>query len=180
MGGAHSNRIPIDGRDWMRDVEKRVLHEERRPTIRTASDLMGPGLGPYAVEVMDWNGPETAFNGFYYSEPGAINSPDSTKYWMGFTEGNTSGYGLQRLYQATPDGTIAVPPASYIRSFWPGFQRQFSNWGSMGAVLPNLTWFDVVDPTTDIRPSTTHVMWVGGTTKPVNMAVNDLWVKKVP
>ena len=49
MGGANSWRTAQDMPDWMREVEKRVLHEERRPNIRTASDLMGPGLSPYSV-----------------------------------------------------------------------------------------------------------------------------------
>jgi hypothetical protein len=38
-------------------------------------------------------------------------------------------------------------------------------------------WFDVVNPATDVRPAFTHVMWVGGATRPVNMATGDLWVK---
>lgn len=44
----------------------------------------------------------------------------------------------------------------------------------------NYAWVTVVNPATDARPSIAHVMWVGGTTKPVNMGTGDLWVKAVP
>ena len=49
--------------------------------------------------------------------------------------------------------------------------------GSDGA-NSNLGYAVVVDPATDIRPSGFDaVIWVGGTTAPVNMGVSDLWVK---
>ena len=51
--------------------------------------------------------------------------------------------------------------------------------GGSGGDPPNYAWKTVVDPTTDIRPVIEHVMWVGGMTKPVNMATGDIWVKAV-
>jgi len=81
MGGQSSGRQLIDTDDWMRRIEKRLMHEERRPQIRTASDLMGPGLGPKAVQLFDWNDDITLFNGFFWSEPGpAQHSPANTKH----------------------------------------------------------------------------------------------------
>lgn len=80
MGGQNSWRTNITFTDWMRDIEKRILNEERRPSIRSASDLMGPGAGPYAILTVDWNADETTFNGWFYSEPGAQNSPDDSLY----------------------------------------------------------------------------------------------------
>ena len=43
MGGPNGWRIRRHRLDWMREQEKRVLHEERRPMVTTASDLLGPG-----------------------------------------------------------------------------------------------------------------------------------------
>jgi hypothetical protein len=40
-----------------------------------------------------------------------------------------------------------------------------------------IAWMPVVNPATDVRPTAQYVMWVGGTTKPTNMATGDLWVK---
>lgn len=115
----------------MREVEKRVLHEERRPNIRTASDLMGPGLSPYSVLINDWNADETAFNGFFHTDPLALNTPDNTRYWMGTSQATPEGYGLQRVTEYQGGRTDATwPRLTYLRKFFtpPGAQRQFSAW----------------------------------------------------
>lgn len=115
----------------MREVEKRILHEERRPNIRTASDIMGPGLGPYSVWINDWNADETAFNGMFHTDPGALNTPDGTRYWMGTSQATSEGYGFQRVTEYR-DGntTLNWPRLTYLRKFFtpPGTQRQFSAW----------------------------------------------------
>jgi len=131
MGGANSWRAPQDAQDWMREVEKRILHEERRPSIRTASDLMGPGISPYSVLINDWNAAETAFNGFFHTDPGALHTPDNTRYWMGTSHGTPEGYGLQRVTEYQGGRTDATwPRLTYLRKFFtpPGAQRQFSAW----------------------------------------------------
>jgi hypothetical protein len=118
----------------MRDMEKRTMHEERRPSIRTAADLMGPGLGPQSVQVLDWNDDITTFNGFFYSEPQAANSPDGTRYWMGYTDANADGYGYQRVYEyRNPSDPTKV--ASYARIFAtvPGSSRTFGSWIDVSA-----------------------------------------------
>lgn len=99
MGGQNSQRIDHTFDGWMRDVEKRSLNQDRRPEIRSASDLLGPGFSPYSVEIRDWNDDATAFNGMYHSTPGALNGPDDTSFWMGRTQGTTDGFGLQRVCQ---------------------------------------------------------------------------------
>jgi len=131
MGGANSWRAPQDAADWMREIEKRVLHEERRPSVRTASDLMGPGLSPYSILINDWNAAETNFNGFFHSDPGALYTPDNTRYWMGTSQATPDGYGLQRVTEYQGGRTDATwPRLTYIRKFFtlPATQRQFSAW----------------------------------------------------
>lgn len=118
MGGANTWRGQITGEDWMRDMEKRVLHEERRPAISTASDLMGPGLGPFSVEVTDWNSATTVFNGMLHSLPGAYNSPDATRFWMGTNQATGDGSGLQRVSEYAGHTTdVAWPRFTYLRKF---------------------------------------------------------------
>jgi hypothetical protein len=130
MGGSNDWRTQQSGADWMRDIEKRILHEERRPNIATASDLLGPGISPFSVYIQDWNAPETAFNGYFHTEPGSINSPDNSLFWMGTSQATKEGYGVQRVtqYSGTPPET--VPTYAWVRLFYTvsGAQRQFTTW----------------------------------------------------
>jgi hypothetical protein len=116
MGAANSWRIPIDFKDWMQNIEKRMLNEERRPLISSATDLMGPGAGPFANRVLDWNSDEAAFTGVFYSVPegGQANSPDNTLSWIGEVFSIEDGSGFQRLTQFWPNTSTADIPG------WPG------------------------------------------------------------
>lgn len=162
MGGTNNGRISITMDDWMRDMEKRVLHEERRPLVRSASDLLGPGLAPTAVQLLDWNDPATAFNGFFWTAPGAINSPDGNKSWMGFSVCNAIGDGYQMVYQYTGwtypyvvsnalfnDPNNSSPP-QYFRTFNtpPGLQRSYGPWINPMAQVP-IQQFGTVNLTGD-------------------------------
>lgn len=137
MGGQNSWRVPQDFADLQRNSEKRQLNQERRPQVRTAADLLGPGLAPFAVEISDWNGDETAFNGFFWSQPGAINSPDvaNSKWYMGQSEATEDGFGLQWATEFRNIAGNAWPPRSFIRRFFdPGSAgtRSFSAWAEQG------------------------------------------------
>lgn len=127
-----TNNWPLitSGDNWMRQQEKRAIRQERRRTVTDPSDLMGPGLGPFAVFTLDWNAQETAFNGHFYSSPGALNSPDGTKWWMGDSIATPEGYGLQKVWNFR-DG--ALPPAAFIRTFTSPSEglRVFSAWTAM-------------------------------------------------
>lgn len=132
---AGNQRQVINGHDWMRNVEKRMAHEERRPRITSAQELLGPGFSPYAVETQDWNADELTFNGFWYSTPGALHSPDPTnsKYYMGYTEGNGDGWGIQYAdeYRPLAGDDMAWAPQQWMRRFYPpaaGGQRAYSAW----------------------------------------------------
>ena len=47
------------------------------------------------------------------------------------------------------------------------------------ALDARLVWVDVVDANT-LRPTNAErVIWIGGTTRPVNMATGDLWIKEL-
>lgn len=86
-------RPVITGEDWMRDREKRSAHEERRPQISSAADLLGPGFGAYAVPITDWNDEGTLFNGFWDADD-ALNAPNAGSHYLGLSistvEGHTS------------------------------------------------------------------------------------------
>jgi hypothetical protein len=77
-------RVETNGLDYLRGQQKRVAIEQRRPVIRKASDLVGPGINLAATRITDYNDILATFNGYYSSEPGALYAPNSTDSFVGF------------------------------------------------------------------------------------------------
>lgn len=146
------------------------MHEARRPLVKKASDLMGPGLAPQAVEIPDWNGPETEFNGLYVSRPGALHTPDSAKWWIGLNIAQPGGYGIQKVWDYRSGGT----PVSHVRSFTlVGDTRLFSPWSVDGGTSPTgpatVAWEDITGKPTTFQPKTyVHVQDTAVTTWTIN------------
>lgn len=131
MSGSQGWRIPIDGQDVSKQTDKRIMREERRPQVSKASDLLGPGSAPYAVQEFDWNSDASAFTGVFFSSPvdGQVNSPDNNLYWMGETFGTTAGFGFQRLTQIFTSPPGPVTPNVHIRHFFsPAGARVYTPW----------------------------------------------------
>lgn len=133
MSGQTQNwTIPTDARAVMQATEKRLATEERRPRITKASDLLGPGLAPYAVENANLDGEVAAFNGFWYVPVGALGSPDDTLNWMAQTIATAGGGGVQVAWTYQ---NADAPHQTVMRGFeWgPGLVTRFySNWQSSG------------------------------------------------
>lgn len=70
-------RTDIDAADYFLHQKKKMAVADRRPVIRRASDLVGPGIAEGAVRLGDFNDPLATFNGFYSAVPGALNAPDA-------------------------------------------------------------------------------------------------------
>lgn len=120
MGVQNSWRTSESFSDWMRGIEKRLMHEERRPSVQPASDLVGPGLATYARSVDDWNSDGPIVNGFFYSIANqVINSPDDAMHWIGIVEANPVGQGIQRIWEYIEDDPLmpCPGPQTWIRSF---------------------------------------------------------------
>lgn len=120
--------------DTLSSLQKRMMHEQRRPSVRTASDIMGPALGPFGVQILDWNEETTTFNGMVWSGPGALNTPtdDDTKSWMGWVIATDEDSGLQFAVEFEVAGTWT--PVIYVRQFTDpggGGTRLFSEWTAL-------------------------------------------------
>lgn len=135
--------IEIDFNDSYRNMQKRMHRQERRPSgFTSASQMLGPGAGPFAVLINDWNDEAATFTGVFYSTPGAMNAPDadgdppgtpSTVYWLAETYGVDVGgeegdvekgrWGFQRLTRYRHPSDVAdAPPAGHnvrFRRFFP-------------------------------------------------------------
>lgn len=103
-------RIPIDASIYLGNQKKRVEIEQRRPTIRKASDLVGPGIGAEAVRLDDYNDLLATFNGYYSSAPGALNAPNATEAFVGQIISDAE-YGGRQVFTGLTSGN------EYTRTF---------------------------------------------------------------
>lgn len=100
-----TNRPTLDRfDDWMRDQERRTGSLERRANVRNAKQLLGPGFGPKATPVVDWNTSSLVFNGFFYCDVGSLNSPDPLVGWIGYSVIDPTGNGWLYLVSQSPTG----------------------------------------------------------------------------
>jgi hypothetical protein len=127
-----ANNYPAitEAEEHFRQTEKRLAHEERRPQIRTAADLLGPGIAPFAVQIDHWRAPDATFNGTFWTAPGDTGAPDTTHWWLGQTEATNDGFGTQQVM--TFRESALFPPITRMRQFYdPGNGNiVYSNWVS--------------------------------------------------
>src|SRR4029079_993167 len=121
-----TGRNRVDFNDWMRDVERRMTSQERRP--QHVHGLQGPGIGPRATKITDWNDDKVVFNGYFYSDVGSLHSPDPLKAWIGYAVANLDGWGLQQV--TSINLSTDVPGTSFQRGFVTptGSTRVYSTW----------------------------------------------------
>lgn len=121
-----------DADGYLRNTERRLNQQERRPQIYTAEDILGPGFGPTGTMVLNWNGDEATFNGFFWSPVGALNGPDSANEWGGFVIAeDDNAYGVQEVWSIR-DGD---PPRRYVRRWSDpggGGTRTYTAWRGDG------------------------------------------------
>jgi hypothetical protein len=119
--------VPEDFSTFVGDNERKLAELGRRTRVPRASQILGPGIAPWAVRLFDWNDPKTAYNGIFYSEVGAINGPDDTKAWIGTSHVTQDGYGIQvvREFGASVTGEVEL-----VRRFWvlPGATTSYGPW----------------------------------------------------
>jgi hypothetical protein len=114
MSGEKNWREDVDAETYFGHQQKQVTLADRRPVIRTASDLVGPGIDSNTVRITDFNDLLATFNGYFSSEPGANAAPNATDSFVGvvisdaemggrqeFT-GLTSGIEYSRTFKRSP------------------------------------------------------------------------------
>ena len=143
------HRPVITGDDMLRGFEKRLGHEERRPRIGKASDLLGPGFAPHAVQLLDWNSPTARFNGLWFSED-ALNAPTPVGVYVGMTIAAQQGHGTQI---AT---THTTPMVLWMRTLHthPAQAPSYSPWEQVApAPAPYMTGMMIGWPTAALVPA---------------------------
>lgn len=88
-------RTEVDAEDYFGHQKKKLDIADRRPLIRRASDLVGPGIGPHARPLTNFNDILATFNGYYASEQGAENTPPGAGPFVGSVVSDSSNGGTQ-------------------------------------------------------------------------------------
>ncbi len=85
MSGAHNWRSEDgDAEIYFGHKQKQLDVADRRPVIRRASDLVGPGIAADAVLLTDFNDQLAQFNGYFVAPAGSANAPNSNEAFIGF------------------------------------------------------------------------------------------------
>lgn len=100
-------RTEITGQDYFGHQKKQAAVENRRPVIRKASDLVGPGIASSAVRITDFNNILATFNGYFSADAEATNAPNTTDQFIGFVSSDAELGGVQQFTSLT-DGKVWV------------------------------------------------------------------------
>lgn len=84
MSGEQSWRVETNAEGYLGHRQKEGQLANRRPVIRRASDLVGPGISVSAVRLADLNDPLALCNGFFSARSDALNAPTSAEDFIGF------------------------------------------------------------------------------------------------
>lgn len=105
MSGQQNWRTEVTGLDYFQHQKKQADLEHRRPVIRKASDLVGPGIGANATRITDFNDALATFDGYFGAAAGAANAPTSGQAYVGVVTSDGDLGGMQVFYGMTDGGT---------------------------------------------------------------------------
>lgn len=130
MGHESGWAPPTNFIELQRDMNRRLDQLQRRNRTPRASDIMGPGLAARARRVLDWHATETSFNGLFYSQPGALNSPDPDVAWIGQSIATALGSGTLIVRELAGQDYDGSSPRRFAQAFrtMPDTTRQFGDW----------------------------------------------------
>lgn len=114
MSGEQDWRFQTDAETMLGAQKKTLAVADRRPVIRKAADLVGPGINAQATRITDYNNLLATYNGYYSSVAGAFGAPSDTEDFVGITVMDSLLGGFQLF---TGLGTGTGKGATYRRRF---------------------------------------------------------------
>lgn len=141
--GDENWREEVTAEDYFLHAKKSAQLADRRPVVRTASDLVGPGIGATSVRITDFNNLLATFNGYFSSLPGAVAAPNATEAFIGYviSDGVIGG---QQVFTGLTSGVIYT--RTFTRSPTDPEALGWSDWG--GSRIPATVEASTVNPTT--------------------------------
>ena len=146
MTGPSNQPHPTNGFAAFERMSKELLREERRPRVTSASDLLGPGFAPWAVQVQNWSGEVARRNGLFYGLEGAEASPEAGAKFLGVTVASTDGHAMQLLVS---HGMMDPGPERvYVRSMHTHANQipEFTAWTPVGVPVGGVVEWPATAP----------------------------------
>jgi hypothetical protein len=147
-------RPEVNAADYFGAQKKRVAIEQRRPTIRRAADLVGPGIGANAVRITDFNDILATFNGYFSADVGALSAPTPDEAFVGMVVSDSS-LGGRQVFTGLVSGTEysrtfirnSLDPENVEWSLWTGerVRAAMVGFGVFNTIVPH-------NATTTLRP----------------------------
>lgn len=95
---AQNWREEVTATDYFAHRQKQLNLNDRRPQVRRASDIVGPGIGAQAVRITNFNDRLATFNGFFSAEANAMAGPTGDEAHVGFVSSDSELGGVQMFY----------------------------------------------------------------------------------
>lgn len=122
MADGNNWRTGIDAEDYLRQQKKKAAVADRRPLIRKASDLVGPGIASQAIRLTDFNDVLATYNGFFSADTGALNAPPEAGPFVGFVVSDAELGGWQTFVSLSTNTNYARTfkrnPADPNKIYW--------------------------------------------------------------
>lgn len=133
-----NHRIVQTMDDWMRKIERDINRLKRRPNPPDLLEYIGPAVASQAIEVIDWNDETVTYNGWYFSDPPAMNAPVDNQSFIGMSISKDDGSGFQYVFQFVEDPDVDTPEL-WVRTWVPddddGEIPGFSDWFVWGDIF---------------------------------------------
>jgi hypothetical protein len=91
-------RVETDAEDYFGHQKKKLTIADRRPVIRRADQLLGPGIASTAIRITDFNNLLAQFNGFFSAAGDAANGPAADQNYVGTVISDAEFGGVQAFY----------------------------------------------------------------------------------
>lgn len=136
--------------DLVNRTEKRLVALERRQGVSSqVLSIIGPAQNYNATLIGDWSNDAATNNGYFWSRPGALHSPDPLVTWTGSTIGRSDRSGMQQVWNT--DDFLNV--RYYMRTFvddGTGQGFSFSFWRSWATPSGLIELPDIGPTVTDL------------------------------
>ena len=147
-------RVQTDAVDYFGGQKKTLDLADRRPVIRKASDLVGPGIDNAAVRITDFNNILATFNGYYSADIGAASAPNETDMFIGHVEMDVA-FGGKQTFTSLQSGEEYT--RVFLRSPTDATSISWGGWRCSDHVPPTIYQIGDVNPT-DVPDSTTTLL----------------------